>query len=78
MGNMCGKVRHLSKESAEYHVGELGNLLGTKPMAYKCPRCGFWHVGYGQRTGNLSKKARRKRKEALARNKNKRHKRYAN
>lgn len=66
-GGRCYKVRHLSRSSASSHIEELSGFLGQTPNAYQCPKCGFWHVGYSQGSQKLSKKARRKRKEAIAR-----------
>ena len=60
MGNTvapaCGKVHHFNARSAWRHVGllVLAGLHGNKPgdlLAYRCPRCGHWHVGHQQRQG---------------------------
>lgn len=60
MGNTvapaCGKVHHFNPRSAWRHVGDLisAGLGGRKPgdlRAYRCPRCGHWHVGHQRGSG---------------------------
>jgi hypothetical protein len=58
MTDGCGKVYHLSMESATIHADELEKLLGTRPDIYTCRKCGTLHVGY-RKNNKLSKSGRR-------------------
>lgn len=51
-----GKVRHLDEATATKHIERMsrGRAHEKRPMkkrrhhplsAYKCPNCGFWHIG---------------------------------
>lgn len=60
----CGKVIHLTKESAEGHADRLEDLTGVRPLTYQCEECAnYWHVGTtaGLRK-KMSKKSRRLRR----------------
>ncbi len=61
MLNTCGKVYHMSEESADNHAITLKDYCGALPETYRCKKCGLWHVGYSKYTSHLSKSARRKR-----------------
>ena len=62
---LCGKVIHLSQESAKYQSDSLKRRYGKSPNIYKCERCSditgkvVIHVGYGFETRILNKKSRR-------------------
>ena len=45
-GQCLRKTRHHALEAAHAHVRELlaKGVYGTG--AYRCPHCGFWHVGH--------------------------------
>lgn len=57
----CGKVIHLTKESAEGHAARLKELTGVLPLTYQCEECAdMWHVGHSPALRQkLSKKSRR-------------------
>jgi NADPH-dependent glutamate synthase beta subunit-like oxidoreductase len=65
----CGKVLHLSEESAGIQAASLGRTRTSRPNIYECDDCIayygriIWHVGYGYDAEKLTKKDRRKRKE---------------
>lgn len=61
MTETCGKVYHMSEESALRHALTLKDYCGAMPETYQCDKCGMWHVGYSKYTSHLSKSARRKR-----------------
>lgn len=71
---LCGKVIHLTAESAQIHSDSLGERNGQNPNVYPCDICStdnniVWHVGYGYDDSKLSKRARRQRKQARRRKK---------
>lgn len=75
----CGKIIHLTMKSAELHRDSLVKNYGYNepPNVYICNACStekqvVYHVGYGLDASKLSKRARRHRKQASARRRNKR------
>lgn len=67
---MCGKVMHLTYQSAHNHAQELELQYSQEANTYICKQCTqaakrtIWHVGYGYDASKLSKSSRRRRKQA--------------
>lgn len=57
----CGKIIHLTKESAEGHADRIEQETGVRPEVYQCEGCsGAWHIGHtAALRQKLSKKRRR-------------------
>lgn len=57
----CGKVIHLTKESADGHADRLEAITNVRPQVYQCAECNdLWHVGHTSALKKkLSKKSRR-------------------
>lgn len=56
----CGKIIHLTRESAEGHAERLEAETGVRPDVYQCEECGsVWHIGH---TAALRKKLSKKRR----------------
>lgn len=57
----CGKIIHLTRESAEGHADRLEEETGVRPDVYQCDKCNnLWHVGHTPALKQkLSKKSRR-------------------
>lgn len=75
----CGKIIHMTRESAELHRDSLVKNYGYNeaPNIYICNTCStdtqvVYHVGFGLDASKLSKRARRQRKQASARRRKKR------
>lgn len=45
MKSICEKVSHKTRRSAEKELKRMEEGSGALFNAYKCARCGFWHVG---------------------------------
>lgn len=45
-----GKARYEHRDQAEARVRDLQRgQLATRMHTYRCPHCGFWHVGHRPR-----------------------------
>ena len=40
-----GKTKHKSFNAAMIESKKMKNKKGLKAKAYKCNKCGFWHIG---------------------------------